>query len=54
MVARNGCREKPVHCCYDEPSSIKEEAERKVTSRKMGAQRRVELVAGWSELVLLY
>lgn len=54
MVARNGSAENPEHCCYVEPSSIKEETKRKVTSRKMEAQRRLELVRSWYELVLLY
>lgn len=36
MVARKGCTEKPLHCCCDEPSSIKEDPDRKVTSRKTG------------------
>lgn len=53
VVARNGSTENPEHCGNVEPSSIKEETKRKVTSRKMEAQRRVELVCSWSWLVLL-
>lgn len=54
MVARNGSTENPEHCGNAEPSSIKGETKRKVTSRKMKAQRRVELVCSWSWLVLFF
>lgn len=53
MLARNGCTENPVNCCCVESSSIRGETKRKVTSRKMGPQRRLELVGGWSQLVPL-